>query len=182
MMEIIKSNTHIQSAERINLLVGSFAVLMVLLGKAWYTQADTQALFFLLQPVSWLVHLMSNQPYTYLPDQGFFFPNGNFLINAACSGFNWLLLAYLLGVFAGLRFTDRPFYKISLLFVFPPIVYLLCLLVNSMRILFSIMITDLIAQNGAWFHLAEGTFIYLSSLILWYLTCQIFFKTINSQI
>ena len=170
------------SDEFINLWVGSTAVGIVLVGKYWYTQADTDALLFLLQPISQLVHLISNQHYTFLPAEGYYFPNGNILISADCSGFNWLLLAYLIGIFAGLRFLKKPFYKIPLLPVLLLISYVLSLLVNSTRILFSIILMETLDQHSTWLHLAEGTFIYLSSLILWYLACLYFFNKINSQL
>lgn len=184
-MNVLKTSpvsNQLRVAELINLWVGGIAVALLLLGKYWYSQADTEALLFLLRPVSWLIHLLSNQPYTFLAGQGFYFPNGHLLINASCSGFNWLLLAYLLGIFAGLRFLGKPFHKITLLPIMLPAAYLLCLVVNSMRIFFSIFITEQFAQNSAWLHLVEGTFVYLSSLILWYFACQYFFKKINSQL
>lgn len=184
-MNILKTNPvskQLRVEESINLWVGGIAVSLLLLGKYWYSQADTEALLFLLRPVSWLVHLFSNQPYSFVPGQGYYFPNGNLLINASCSGFNWLLLAYLLGVFAGLRFLRKPFPKIILLPILLPTAYLLCIVVNSMRIIFSIFITEQLAQHGSWLHLVEGTFVYLSSLIIWYFACQYFFKKINSQL
>ncbi len=163
-----------------NLWIGGFAIILLLVGKFWYGQADTEALLFLLRPVSWLVHLVSNQPYTFVPEQGFHFPNGNILINSSCSGFNWLLLAYLLGVFAGLQSLRRPFHKMLLIPTILIAAYLLSLIVNSMRILFSIFILEQLAQHATWLHLIEGAFVYLSSLILWYFACQYFFKKINS--
>lgn len=172
----------IKKQEKLHIWIGGLAVGLLIFGKYWYSQADTDALLFLLRPVTWLVHFISNQPYTFIPNQGFHFPNGNILINASCSGFNWLLLAYLIGIFAGLRHLQKPVHKISLLPAMLPIAYLLSLLVNSTRILFSIFILEKMTQNNTWLHLIEGTFVYLSSLILWYLACQYFFTKINSQL
>lgn len=172
----------IKEQERLHIWIGGLAVIILILGKSWYSQADTNALLFLLSPVTWLVHMISNQPYTFIPGQGFHFPNGNIMINGSCAGFNWLLLAFLIGVFAGLRGLQRSIHKIILLPVMLLMAYLLSLLVNSTRILFSIVILEKIAQNNTWLHLVEGTFVYLSSLILWYLVCQYFFTKFNSQL
>jgi exosortase K len=171
----------ITQSAHIKMLLGLVALLVFLTLKWWYSQADTEALLFLLRPTSFLVHLFTNQDYIFLPTSGYHFPAINILINTSCAGGNWWLLAFLVGCFSGLNYLEK---KLQLLLLIPGLLcsaYLVTLLVNSTRIIFSIFISAQFPENGAWLHLIEGIFIYLSSLIIWHLCCQYFFQKITSQ-
>ena len=149
--------------------IGIFLLLKIL-----YTQTDTNDLLFLLQPTNTLIELINNSPSVYSQLIGYYHADLNIVINKSCSGFNFWILCFVM-----LNFKIASTLKNTLQYILATAsiligAYMFTIFVNTSRITFSIFmtpITNSIYNNTPpnWLHEAEGSFIYLSFLIIIYL-------------
>lgn len=154
------------------------AFFLFLLLKAAYSMAEVQHLTFLLAPSSEIVANFTGTTSTFIPEQGYFNGRLNILINKSCSGFNFWSICFLMS-YCLLAKPSTP--RLRNVFLLPLVLgatYLFTILVNSTRILFSIFLhsanSQLLAIDSPWSHQAEGVFIYLSYLIIAYLSIDYF--------
>ncbi|MDB5255454.1 MAG: xrtK [Chitinophagaceae bacterium] len=147
--------------------------------KAWYTTTDHDQLLFILKPTQLLVEIFTGSPAVYDAAHGYFYPDLNITIEKSCSGFNFWLLSFALFVFVSLNHLRSQMGK---LFAIPAALllsYVLTLFVNASRIVTSIAANSYTQRFSdhpiTWLHQAEGTFIYLLFLILFYSALQFFF-------
>ncbi|MBC7487896.1 MAG: exosortase K [Cytophagaceae bacterium] len=147
--------------------------------KAWYTSADHDQLLFMLKPTNSLVEAFTGSSAVYDTAHGYFYSDLNITIEKACSGFNFWLLSFALFVFVALNHLRSQTSKLFVIPVMLCISYALTLFVNASRIIASIAANNYTQQFSAhpitWLHQAEGTFIYLLFLILFYSALQFFF-------
>ena len=157
--------------EHRDLLIGSISILLFLGCKFAYSIVSTDSIGFLLKPTSYLVGMFLGEVVQYESGQGYLFPKLNILIDKSCSGFNWWMLAFLVGIFSILKYL--PNQQKHALFI--PMVLLLAyvatVLVNTTRILIAAWIEPHLFDYLPSFHLLEGILIYLSCLMLWHLLC-----------
>lgn len=149
------------------------AIGIFILLKITYIISDNNDLLFLLKPTDKLIGLATSTTSLYIEESGYFHEKLNILIDKSCSGFNFWILCFLMLYFLTLKFITTTSYKF---FAFPIILasaYILTIFVNTSRILFSVFIHNskktFIDNNWNWLHQAEGSFIYLSFLIIIYL-------------
>lgn len=159
-------------------LFPSLAVLLFLLMKTLYSNAELQHLTFLLAPSSEIVATFTGTHSTFFPEQGYFNEQLNILINKSCSGFNFWSICFLMS-YCLLAKPDHPWLRnASLLPLILAITYLFTILVNSTRILFSLLLhsstSNPLVADMPWSHQAEGAFIYLSYLVIAYLSIEYF--------
>ncbi|NRB47421.1 MAG: exosortase K [Saprospiraceae bacterium] len=170
----MKTNIHFPQAWHFPLL----AFLLFLLLKAAYSMAEVQHLTFLLAPSSEIVATFTGTGNTFIPDQGYFNESLNILINKSCSGFNFWSICFLMSYCLLAKPNSSWFRNLILLPLVLGAAYLFTILVNSTRILFSIFLhsadAQLLAVDSPWSHQAEGVFIYLSYLIIAYLSIDYF--------
>lgn len=117
--------------------IGLFLVL-----KFSYTITDNNYLFFLLQPTDRLVGLLISSKSVYFPDRGFYYNDLNIIINKSCSGFNFLLLCFLM--FAIVAFNNINLNKQKIVIIPAALVlaYVITIFVNASRIFVSIVLQD----------------------------------------
>ena len=152
--------------------------------KFLFSYISSDGLLFLLQPTNYIIEVISNSESRYIYQQGYYNNSLNILINKSCSGFNFLLMCYLMLVFLIIGKLKKPACKavsLPILFLFS---YLLTLFANSSRIIMSIMIRNLGFEfsgiNTSWLHQLQGGFVYLFFLISIYLIIEKFFNITNS--
>ncbi|SDJ75513.1 exosortase K [Pedobacter sp. ok626] len=141
--------------------------------KIAYTQMDANDLFFILLPTDKIISVLTNSPGTFLNDLGFLHQDLNILIEKSCSGFNFLILSFIIGYFISLNHFHNRGGKYLLIPLSLLLSWILTLFVNTSRIIIAILLNKLIKpqlQVGPWLHQAEGTFVYLFFLILFYKT------------
>ena len=148
------------------------AFFLFLLMKAVYSMAEVQHLTFLLAPSSEVVATFTGTDSTYFNE------SLNILINKSCSGFNFWSICFLMS-YCLLAKPNNP--RLRNIFLLPVVLgatYLFTILVNSTRILFSIFLhavnSPRLTVDAPWSHQAEGVFIYLSYLIIAYLSIDYF--------
>lgn len=152
--------------------------------KLIYVSISIKGLLFILGPTNYFVSLITNSNSTFIEHLGYFHQDLNIAIEKSCSGFNFLLLSFLITYCSSVSYLK----SIKSMWIAMPISLVFCwmitLFVNTSRITTSILI-------GKWavipkpYHLiahqAEGTFIYLSFLILSYKLINHLLKTYACQ-
>lgn len=140
--------------------------------KLAYPHLDTNNIRFLLVPTNKAIELISGSKAIYDTASGYFYPQMNMVINKSCSGFNFLLISFLMIAFVFIK-TDiiKKWFIIPASFL---LAYTITLIANISRITGYILImnTDIYSASGLPDKLmqqAEGVFVYLSFLIFGYL-------------
>lgn len=144
------------------------AILLFIVSKFAYSYAKNDMVTFLTKPTSKIISFITNSTAIYNPESGFYYENLNIVIDKSCSGFNFFILLYLLLFFSTIKIIQQEFYKIITIPTMLLLAYLITLFVNTSRILISIFIENKTALKYEWLHQAEGVFIYLSFLIIFY--------------
>jgi len=146
------------------------AVIIFIILKFWFSDADNNGLIFLLFPTDKLTGLMTGSASVFISDKGFYHEKLNIIIDKSCSGFNYLLLCLLLFVYLLIKHIDKPLYKFLVIPASFIISYLITILVNSSRIFISIVIQNqtlrVLPNHQNLIHASIGTITYLTFLIL----------------
>lgn len=157
-----------------NTLYYTIVIAIVLIAKLAYIYATNNSLQFILKPISGLIELATGLNFQYEKDFGFYFKDLNIAIDKSCSGINFWLISFVVFSFSFLKFSSTTLQKIIALPIVILATYLLTLFANTSRILTSIAIEKQMAFNYSWVHQAEGVFIYLSILIIAYISLNRF--------
>ncbi len=145
--------------------------------KFWYAGTANENLFFLLQPTDKIISLVTGTSSVYSPENGFYHDQLNIMIERSCSGFNFLILSFLVFTCLLIKHFKR---MSSRIIVFPAVmvcVYLFTIFVNSSRILVSVIVQK---EAGNFFpdrphhliHEVIGIVTNLTFLVLTYLLAQ----------
>ncbi len=138
-------------------------ILFFCLAKWWHQTADPTSLRWLLSPTDVAVSAATGSTSSWHPALGYYHPSLSMAIDASCSGFNFLLIAFLLLSYLLLRRFERwRVLPLALIAAYP-----LTIIANSSRIL-TILLTGAgpsLVSAGVW-HEAQGAFIYLFTLVV----------------
>jgi len=157
------------------------AIVIFILLKFGYTIANTNDLFFLLNPTDKLVGLLTSSKSVYFADEGFYYQNFNVIIEKSCSGFNFLLLCFSMICILTLKYIRNSLYKALIIPVALVSAYLMTIFVNVSRIFTSIVLqhqtNQFLPQNSQLVvHETIGIITNLSFLLLGYYLLERFFK------
>lgn len=140
-----------------------------------------QALQGLLAPVSHSVAVFTGSPIAFFAESGYHLPMLSIVIDKSCSGFNFLLIAFIV---IGLSFSfqaKKSFLEsLKMIFFSMMLSYLLTILANTSRIISIIKMNQLfpVLEQYEWVHAAQGTFVYLLFLVGFYLLLD---RILNSR-
>ncbi|MBN1181867.1 MAG: exosortase K [Bacteroidales bacterium] len=158
------------------------AGLFILL-KFSFTLADNNDLTFLIKPTDKLVGLLTGSHSVYLTDRGYYHENLNIIIDKSCSGFNFLILCFLLFTYMTVKHFDKTLSKIMTIPTALIGAYLLTIFVNTSRIFASIVVLahtkNIFPNQQHIIHEAIGIITNLTFLILAYILIEKFL--INKQ-
>lgn len=156
----------------------ALAIALFLLLKGAYSLAQVEHLHFLLYPTSQSVAAFTGTTDSFLAEEGYYNATLNILINKSCSGFNFWAVSFLMGYCLLKKVGYSQLRNLLAIPIGLLLTYLFTILVNTTRILFSIFLhadhSPLFAVNSSWSHQAEGSFVYLSYLIIAYLGIDYF--------
>lgn len=144
--------------------------------KLYYSQADSDALLWILAPTIGWVRVLSGISFGYLPGIGYVNHDLRFVVAPACAGVQFLIIAILMLTFS---FTHRMGNtKRGLVWTLYAAAasYLYTIVVNGIRITLAICLPGLLQQAGvvmgqgmqARFHTIIGVTVYFVSLLLWF--------------
>ncbi|MEW4922939.1 exosortase K [Algibacter sp. 2305UL17-15] len=145
-------------------------ILLFIILKLMYSNANNSQVFILLKPLDTIISFILDSHSVYNPDFGFYHETQNITIDKSCSGFNFLMLSFVLIYFSVLKNLKSHFFKIIAIPLTLFFAFAFTQFVNASRILTAIFIEKNTNFNYDWLHEAEGVFIYLSFLITLYIS------------
>ena len=96
---------------------------------------QTSHLNFLLRPIKCLVEVITGENAIYSTENGYYFEVLKVVIDKSCSGFNFLLICFLLLGLSRIDHFQKPFYKLGYVFASLLVSYLVTIITNAFRIL-----------------------------------------------
>lgn len=141
--------------------------------KLAFPYLETDALRFLLAPTNKIIELIFSSAATYNNETGYFHPYLGMVINKSCSGLNFFLISFLMYSYLIIRSNYiKKWLSIPSALL---LAYITTILANVSRIAGYVMIMNIESPlfsitEISWLHQAEGIFVYLTFLILAYLT------------
>jgi exosortase K len=152
------------------------AVLMALAVKQHYSQARPEDLLWILKPTAGLVSLLNGDVFIFEAGAGYACHVRNVIIAPACAGVNFLIMAFGMAVFSGVRHMRGWQHGVAWLLSCLVGSYLLTLVVNALRIVISIYTynSGAFADGMMWerIHRLEGVVIYFFFQYLFYSMIQ----------
>lgn len=164
-----------------NFIYGALAILMFIILKFWYANSTNSEVFFLLKPTDFFINIITSSTSIFKQDIGFFNETLNIIINKSCSGFNFLMIAFLMLIFLALKSKNLSKFTVLIIPISLLISYLFTVFVNTTRILFSIYMNHYVGNKFSWMHQTEGTFVYMSFLIILYLLVNQFLTKFRNE-
>jgi exosortase K len=161
------------------------SVLFIFL-KISYKNATAADLHFLLKPVNELVSLMVNSQSVLLSEGAFYHERWNVVIDKSCSGFNFMLIGFMIFTLLFVAYFEKRWQKIVSFVLAFLAAYLLTIFSNSARIFASIIFQNqtnsIFPNDQETIHEGIGTITNLSFLILAFLAVNHFLtKTKNNE-
>lgn len=158
--------------------VGALAVVaLVAYGlKRHYADASTDALSWILTPTAHLVGLVTGVAFAAVPGEGYFSAERMFLIEKACAGVNFMIVAFAMVAFALLHRARTVRHAAWIIAVSLLASYVAAVLVNTVRIVIAMWLS---AHPMRWssltpadIHRLEGITVYFGGLWLLYALVQ----------
>ncbi|ACM21989.1 glycosyltransferase [Geotalea daltonii FRC-32] len=161
---------------RKNLPLYGLGMIVILSLKGFYSTAGVDDLVWVLQPLAFLVELITGIQFQYDPAVGFVSLASRVVIAPACAGVNFFIICFATIFFTLVSRLDNPMKKWAWLVISIISAYLVTLLGNSFRIMISIYLyrADI---YGEWatperVHRLAGMLIYVPILVITYLAAE----------
>ncbi len=140
--------------------------------KSHYSRAGSDDLLWILAPVAGLIECFSGIHFIYEANSGYISQAQGIIIAPACAGINFLIIAFGMSVFTGIRHMSTTAQRFVWLALCAVSAYALTIGVNSLRILISIFIYNSFSY-GEWLtsercHRIEGVVIYFFFQCIFY--------------
>ena len=154
------------------LLVGGLFILL----KFGFRFADNDSMSFLLLPLNKMVAVLTGSASSYSPEVGYFHSSLNIIIDKSCSGYNFMLLSFVILSYLGLRDFEKTKAKIGVLFSSFLVAWFVSLFVSASRIIASITIqgklSHLLPFSQSTIHEGVGVVMNLTFLVLLYILIE----------
>lgn len=153
-----------------NKLIYLFIALGIVVAfKFGYARANSDSLRILINPISGIVGFFTGSASYYIPGKGYFFNTLGVIIDKSCSGFNFMMVAFVMLSFQGLKYSRTRTERILTLPLAFLIAYLLAVFAGVSRIFSSVMLqkrlNGLLGISSAVVHEVIGIVVYLIVLI-----------------
>ncbi len=155
-------------------LAASFAFLL----KLFYSVATLQQLRFILLPTNFLVEIFVGQKSVFSPEKGYIYQMYLITIDKFCAGINFWLIAFLAVFFGVSKYYDTLLRKTLFFLLLILLSFGLTIFTNASRIIVAIKLQKLpfLWSKTTVFHEAQGAFMYLFVLILFYISMKRYIK------
>jgi len=159
----------------------AFSVLVFVGLKLVFRYSTTEDLDWLLYPTNLLFAFFNGTEWQYDSASGYFYPELNILINKSCSGGNFLLISFLTIVFSTIAKSESILKSIVMIVAISLTSYVLAILSNVSRILILFQFNRYGIGESGWTHEAIGGFVYLTILLLAFLSLQLLMKLLENR-
>lgn len=172
-----------------NLVIYIPAIIAVVVIKMYYRTADSEQLFWILAPTTKWVQILSGISFEKIVQVGYVSHEYRFIIAPSCSGVRFLLIAFIMMVFAFTSIMDSLRKKIYWLGFSAIFSYIATIFVNGIRITVSIYLPLFLADRKilpTWItaeqlHTVIGTTVYFSMLFAVYYLAGRLCKTVQKS-
>lgn len=164
-----------------NIFFYASAIIIFVLLKFWYSNSNNEDVLFLLKPINQLVNLATGSDSFFKAKVGYINENLNIIINKTCSGFNFMMIVFLMLSFLMTKHFSQSKIMIFILPIALVFSYGFTILVNVSRILLQVVMNGIYKAKSIYVHQVEGTFMYLSCLMLLYLGVDYFLKNRKNE-
>lgn len=141
--------------------------------KLFYRQATVEELHFLLWPTSQLVSFFTGLPFTFEAGYGYFNRFHEVLIDKGCAGMTFWVISLTLSILISMKYYEQVRDKLIVSVSLVGLSFLLTIVANTFRITISLFLLKLELffpfLGTDWWHTVEGSFVYLSVLVSFYL-------------
>ena len=156
------------------------AALIFILMRVGFWLVGDKDLAFLLKPTDKLVGLLTGSDSVFIENAGYFHEKLNIIIGKSCSGFNFLMLSFLVFAWLAVKYFNKPLRKFLNIPIALICAYLLAVFVNASRILAAIAVQNrmqfFFPGQGNVIHEAVGIITDLTFLVLAYYLIENFLK------
>ncbi len=159
-----------------NIFLSISAIVIFALLKFWYSGSTNEDLLFLLKPINGLVNIATGSSSTFKTEIGYINENLNIIINKTCSGFNFLLIVFLMLTFLMIKHFPQDKKRFFILPSTLILSYGFTILVTVSRIILQVVTKGIYKAESIYVHQVEGTFMYVCCLMLLYLSVDYFLK------
>lgn len=140
--------------------------------KKFYQTAEVPDLQWILAPTKVLVQAFTGLSFTYDAVEGYVNIPHQMAIAKSCAGVNFLIIVFCTSIFGFTLKMHRSAHQWLSIPAFLTIAYLLTIVVNAFRIISALVLgkTSFMGLDANGLHEMEGVVVYLSFLLLYYLT------------
>ena len=150
-------------------------VILLLILKFSLKKLNTNFFQWLLFPTIYLVEIFSGNKFIFSLEKGYINLNDNITINKSCTGINLFILLTFLSLY--ILFNKKTKTSSQLIMIIPYLLFAYCFTIfaNALRISFSILFEPIrlnlpiLKTTNNWIHQGIGTFIFLISVLIFYL-------------
>jgi exosortase K len=150
------------------------AAVFAFLLKVFYSMATLEQLRFILLPTNFLVEIFIGQKSVFSIEKGYFYQIYSITIDKFCAGINFWLIAFLAVFFGVSKYYDTFLKKTIFFLLLILLSFGLTIFTNASRIIIAIKLQKLpfLWSKTPIFHEAQGAFMYLFVLILFYVSIE----------
>lgn len=159
--------------------------LLIFIGlKFIFPYLNTDSLLFLLAPTNKIISFIFNETYVYNSITGYFYPYLDMVINKSCSGFNFFFISFLMYSYLLIKpEMIKKWFKIPFALI---LAYITTILANVSRIAGYLIMMNMQSPRFpiseiSWLHQAEGITVYLTFLIIAYITFNHIFNKLEHK-
>jgi exosortase K len=149
---------------------------IVFIIKAYYRNADSSSLQFILAPVTKLLEAFTGTHYQFIPKRGYLSSDLTVEIGPSCAGINFWVILFCTFVFSFLKQIRSSIYKIMAAVLFLVSSYIITIIVNTFRIVIAISFSGYnnayLGLDKEFFHKILGTLVYFFFLVLCYIAAS----------
>ena len=172
-----------QTAQK--LIGGAIILTAAYLLKAYYSQASSEDLSWIITPTAVLTEMFSSLSFVHEPGYGWVDVQKNVVIAPVCAGVNFLIIAFCMSSFQILWKTRSPRGLISGVMIAGTASYLLTVIANAARIILSVMMfrldfyTEWVTPEMV--HRITGIVVYYLLLCFYSCVVSCYFRTTDSS-
>ena len=149
-------------------------ILFLLLIKIYHQKNNNYNYKIILTPTVLMVEIFTGYSFNFIDGIGYVSQDEEIIISKKCAGINLLILSIFISLIVGFKNKqkfNRQILKLIFYFIFA---FCFTILINAIRISFSINFEpirrsiDILSRANNWIHHGIGTFIFVSSLVIYY--------------
>lgn len=167
---------NIENKQKLIKYISFILIIILLLSLKFFSKKlNTNSFHFLLAPTTFLVKIFTGYKFIYNIDIGYVSINEKIIINKSCAGINLFILLSFLSIYILLNEKIKTSNQLIKIIPYLTFAYCFTIFANAIRISFSILFepirlnSSILLSANNWIHQGIGTFVFLTSILIFYL-------------